>query len=93
MTTVRDTFDKLLAAGAIQTGENKEPSFTLLFMNYIKVYSALERETLHYIQEWRKMLTGFHLSLVNLTDEELSAIVTLLEYQHRAKKEAFPVNV
>lgn len=93
MTTVRGTFDKLLAAGAIQTGENKEPSFTLLFMNYIKVYSALERERLHYIQEWRKMLAGFHLSLVNLTDEELSTIVALLEYQHHAKKEACPVNV
>ena len=81
MTTTRSIIDKLLAAEAVQMGGNKEPSFAKQFLNYVKVYSKHNKEKIQYVHGWRQMLAGFHLSLIDLTDEELSTTVRLLEYQ------------
>lgn len=85
--TTCSVIDKLLAANAIQLREeNKEPTFTTQFQNYVSIYAGFNREGLRFIQGWRQMLAGFHLSLLALTDEELSTIVRLLEYQVEATK-------
>lgn len=81
VTTTRSVIDKLLAAEAVQMGGNKELFFTRQFLKYVRIYSRQDREGLQYVHGWRAMVAGFHLSLVGLTDEELSTIVRLLEYQ------------
>ena len=91
MTTTRSIIDKLLASDAIEIGENKEPSFAIRFLNYISIYSSLNKEGLKYIQGWRRMLAGFHISFYDLNDEELSTLVRLLEYHHEATK-SYPVS-
>ena len=76
--------EKLLAANAITMGENKEPTFTLEFQNYISIYGRLNNATLQFVHGWRQMLSTFNSTLNLLADEEIATVVTLLEYQVKA---------
>lgn len=78
--------EKLLAANAIKIGENNEPSFTPEFQNYISIYSGLNNATLQFVHGWRQMLSTFNSDLNLLADEEIATIVTLLEYQVKARQ-------
>lgn len=86
MAITRSVIDKLLAADAIQIGKNKEPTFTSQFQKYLSTYLAFNKQRIQFVNSWRQMLACFHLSLVRMTDEELSTTAMLLEYPKEAAK-------
>lgn len=78
--------DKLLAAGAVKIGKNKEPTFTVQFQRYLVTYAAFNKQRLQFVNGCRLLLGCFHLSLVRMTDEELATAAMLLQYQQRMTK-------
>lgn len=84
--SISPIIDKLISADAVRIDENKQPIFTFQFQNYLAIRGGLSRQELNYVEGWRQMLGGFHSSLQELTEEEISTIVRLLEFQVEAAR-------
>ena len=73
-------------------GARREPNFTPKFKIYLGMYACLNRDKMTVIQGWRAMLAGFDISLAMVSDEEISTLVKLLEYQLNATRSAAASN-
>ena len=70
---------KLLACDVVKRQEG-DLAFTVKFGSYLYSYASCHPAKIGTLMGWRDMLSGFDRALAGLSNDEIAAIVVLLDY-------------